>query len=125
MLCSILTPIVVFLLSLGSSYFITRPIGDNRRHIAAVVIGLAFGVIGGVVIANMAVSVRVGHDDSLASAQSARGAQSAIENSAPKRTAFPLPRHQPRLSGAEQMTPRCAAATREPRAPRPLLLDNE
>jgi len=59
MLYSILTPIVVFLLSLGSSYFITRPIGDIRRHIAAVVISLACGVIGGVVIANMAVSVCV------------------------------------------------------------------
>jgi uncharacterized iron-regulated membrane protein len=59
MLYSILTPIVVFRLSLGSSYFITRPIGDIRRHIAAVVISLACGVIGGVVAANMIVPVCV------------------------------------------------------------------
>jgi hypothetical protein len=54
---SILTPIVVFLLALGVSYFITRPIGDGRRHIAAALLSLALGTIGGFVTANMVISV--------------------------------------------------------------------
>ena len=57
MLYSIVTPILVFLLALAVSYFITRPIGDNRRHIAAALISLACGVIGGFLEANMGVSV--------------------------------------------------------------------
>jgi hypothetical protein len=35
MLYSIVTPILILLLALGASYFITRPIGDRRRHVAA------------------------------------------------------------------------------------------
>ena len=35
MLYSIIMPVVVFLLALGASYFITRPIGDRRRQVAA------------------------------------------------------------------------------------------
>ena len=57
MLYSIVTPIIVLLLALGSSYFITRPIGDRRRHIAAVLLSVAWGTIGGFVIANMMVAV--------------------------------------------------------------------
>ena len=57
MLYSIVTPILVFLLALAVSYFITRPIGDNRRHIAAALISLACGVIGGFLEANMGVMV--------------------------------------------------------------------
>ncbi len=57
MLYSIVTPVVVFLLTLAVSYFVTRPIGDRRRHIAAAFISLACGVIGGFLEANMGVSV--------------------------------------------------------------------
>jgi membrane associated rhomboid family serine protease len=57
MLYSIATPLIVLLLALGASYAITRPIGDNRRHIAAALISLACGVIGGFLEANMGVSV--------------------------------------------------------------------
>lgn len=57
MLYSIITPIVVLLLALGSSYFITRPIGDSRRHIAAAILSAALGTIGGFVIANMVVAI--------------------------------------------------------------------
>jgi hypothetical protein len=49
MLHSIVTPLIVLLLALGASYAITRPIGDMRRHIAAVLVSLALGVLGGVV----------------------------------------------------------------------------
>ena len=57
MLYSIVTPIVAFLLALAVSYFVTRPIGDLRRHIAAALISLACGVMGGFLEANMGVSV--------------------------------------------------------------------
>ena len=57
MLYSIVTSVVVFLLTLAVSYFVTRPIGDNRRHIAAAFVSLACGVIGGFLEANMGVSV--------------------------------------------------------------------
>ena len=57
MLYSTVTPIIVFLLALAVSYFITRPIGDRRRHIAATILSVALGTLGGFVIANMAVSV--------------------------------------------------------------------
>jgi hypothetical protein len=56
MLYSIVTPIVVLLLALGSSYAITRPIGDRRRHIAATLVSLALGTTGGFLTENMAVS---------------------------------------------------------------------
>ena len=46
---SILTPIIVFLLAAGSSYAITRPIGNSRRHVGALVVVLALGFIGGVI----------------------------------------------------------------------------
>ena len=46
---SILTPIIVFLLAAGSSYAITRPIGNSRRHVSALVVVLALGFIGGVI----------------------------------------------------------------------------
>ena len=57
MLYSIVTPIVVFLLALGASYFITRPIGDRRRHIAAAILSVALGTIGGFLVANMVVAI--------------------------------------------------------------------
>jgi hypothetical protein len=56
---SILTPIIVFLLAAGSSYAITRPIGDRRRLIAAAILSVALGAIGGFVVANMPVSICV------------------------------------------------------------------
>jgi hypothetical protein len=46
---SVATPIVVLLLAAAASYAITRPIGDRRRHIAAVLGSLAMGFFGGVV----------------------------------------------------------------------------
>lgn len=57
MLHSILINIAVFLLALGGSYAITRPIGDRRRNIAAILISAALGTIGGFVTATMVVSV--------------------------------------------------------------------
>jgi membrane associated rhomboid family serine protease len=57
MLYSIVTPIAVLLLALAASYFITRPIGDLRRHIAATLLSVACGVIGGFLAANMGLSV--------------------------------------------------------------------
>ena len=59
MLYSIVTPIVVFLLALGASYFITRPIGDRRRHIAAAILSVALGTIGGFLVANMLIAISV------------------------------------------------------------------
>jgi predicted PurR-regulated permease PerM len=59
MLYSIVTPIVVFLLALGVSYFITRPIGDRRRHIAAAILAVVMGTIGGFLVANMLVAIFV------------------------------------------------------------------
>jgi uncharacterized iron-regulated membrane protein len=56
MLFSIVTPIAVFVLALGASYVITRPIGDLRRHIAATVLSLAMGTIGGFITASMVIS---------------------------------------------------------------------
>jgi len=49
MLYAIATPVVVLVLALGAGYAITRPIGDGRRHIAAVLVSLALGLVGGVV----------------------------------------------------------------------------
>ena len=49
MLDSLITPIAVFLFAMGASYAITRPVGDTRRHIAAVLVSLALGVVGGVI----------------------------------------------------------------------------
>lgn len=49
MLFSVLTPIIVLLLAAVASYAITRPIGDMRRHIAAVLLSLTLGFIGGVI----------------------------------------------------------------------------
>jgi hypothetical protein len=43
-----ITVFVVLLLALGTSYVITRPIGDRRRHIAAILLSLAFGFIAAV-----------------------------------------------------------------------------
>jgi hypothetical protein len=57
MLYSIVTPIVVFLLGLGGSYLITRRIGGLRRHIAAMLISLVLGAVGGFATATMVVSV--------------------------------------------------------------------
>jgi hypothetical protein len=57
MLYSVVTPVLVFLLALAVSYVITRPVGDLRRHIAAALVSLACGVIGGFLVANMGVSV--------------------------------------------------------------------
>jgi len=59
MLYSIVTPILVFLFALGASYFITRPIGDRRRHTAAAILSVALGTIGGFLMANMAVAMSV------------------------------------------------------------------
>jgi hypothetical protein len=50
MLYSIVTPIAVLLLALGASYAITRPIGDGRRHILALLVSLALGVVGAVAV---------------------------------------------------------------------------
>lgn len=49
MLQSIITPIAVLLLALVASYATTRPIGDLRRHIAAVLVVLALSFIGAVI----------------------------------------------------------------------------
>jgi hypothetical protein len=49
MLQSIITPVAVLLLAVGASYATTRPIGDLRRHIAAVLMILALGFIGAVI----------------------------------------------------------------------------
>jgi len=49
MLLSTITPIVVLSLALGTSYVITRPIGDRRRYIAAMLVILALGFVGGVI----------------------------------------------------------------------------
>jgi cytochrome c biogenesis protein CcdA len=54
---STLTPVIVFLLTAGSSYAIVRPIGDKRRHVAAALLSVALGTIGGFVTANMVLSV--------------------------------------------------------------------
>jgi TctA family transporter len=47
---SIVTPIVVCLLAAATSYTITRPIGDGRRHIWALLVSLALGVVGAVTV---------------------------------------------------------------------------
>lgn len=57
MLHSIFIPIAVFLFALGTSYAVTRPIGDSRRYIASTVLSVALGTIGGFVAADMAVSL--------------------------------------------------------------------
>jgi membrane associated rhomboid family serine protease len=57
MLYSVVTPMVVLLSALAVSYAITRPIGDMRRHIAAILLSLALSTIGGFVTTNMGVSV--------------------------------------------------------------------
>jgi hypothetical protein len=57
MLYSTVTPIVVFLLALGESYLITRPIGGRRRHIAATLISLVLGTLCGFATATVVVSV--------------------------------------------------------------------
>jgi uncharacterized membrane protein YeaQ/YmgE (transglycosylase-associated protein family) len=49
MLHSIIIPIAVLLLALGGSYAVTRPIGDLRRHIVAVLVSLALGFVGAVI----------------------------------------------------------------------------
>ena len=49
MLQSIITPVAVLLLAVGASYATTRPIGDLRRHIAAMLMILALGFIGAVI----------------------------------------------------------------------------
>jgi ribose/xylose/arabinose/galactoside ABC-type transport system permease subunit len=46
---STMTPILVLLLAALVSYAITRPIGDIRRHVAAVLVSVAMGVLGGVI----------------------------------------------------------------------------
>ena len=50
-------PSVVFLLALVASYAITRPIGDLRRHMAATILSMALGTVGGFATANMVASV--------------------------------------------------------------------
>jgi len=45
---SIVTPIVVCLLAAATSYIVTRPIGDGRRHFGALLVSLALGVVGAV-----------------------------------------------------------------------------
>jgi ABC-type lipoprotein release transport system permease subunit len=57
MLYSIVTPVVVFLLALGASYLITRPIGDARRYISATLICVGLGIAGGLATATIAISV--------------------------------------------------------------------
>jgi uncharacterized membrane protein len=57
MLDSTVTPIVVFLLALGGSYLITRRIGGLRRHIAAMLISLVLGAVGGFATSTLVVSV--------------------------------------------------------------------
>jgi hypothetical protein len=57
MLHPILINIAVFLLALGGSYAITRPIGDRRRYIASSLLSVGVGVIGGFVAANVVVSL--------------------------------------------------------------------
>jgi hypothetical protein len=57
MLYSIVMPVFVFLLALGASYLITRPIGDARRYISATLISLGLGIVGGLATATMAISV--------------------------------------------------------------------
>jgi uncharacterized membrane protein YeaQ/YmgE (transglycosylase-associated protein family) len=47
---SIVTPIVVFLLAAAASYTIARPIGDGRRHVGALLVSLALGVVGAVTV---------------------------------------------------------------------------
>jgi TctA family transporter len=47
---SALIPILVLLLTAASSYTITRPIGDGRRHIWALLVSLALGVVGAVTV---------------------------------------------------------------------------
>ncbi len=54
---SIVTPIVVFLLALAASYLITRPVGGVRRHVAATLISLALGGVGGFATAAIALCV--------------------------------------------------------------------
>ena len=49
MLQSIITPVAVLLLAVGASYATTRPNGDLRRHIAAMLMILALGFIGAVI----------------------------------------------------------------------------
>ena len=46
---STMTPILVLLLAAVVSYAVTRPIGDIRRHVAAVLVSVAMGVLGGVI----------------------------------------------------------------------------
>jgi membrane associated rhomboid family serine protease len=49
MYLSVATPIVVLLLAAAASYAITRPIGDLRRHIGALLVSLALGAVGGLI----------------------------------------------------------------------------
>jgi len=49
MLQSIINPVAVLLLALGAAYTITRPIGDLRRQITAVLVSLALGFVGAVI----------------------------------------------------------------------------
>jgi hypothetical protein len=57
MLHAILIPIAVFLLALGTSYAITRPIGDSRRYIASTIFSVGLGTIGGFVATDMFVGL--------------------------------------------------------------------
>jgi uncharacterized membrane protein len=47
---SIGAPSIVFLLAAVASYAVTRPIGDGRRHILALLVSLALGVVGAVTV---------------------------------------------------------------------------
>ena len=57
MLYSIVMAASVFLLALGASYLITRPIGDARRYISATLICVGLGIVGGLATATIAISV--------------------------------------------------------------------
>jgi hypothetical protein len=57
MLYSIITPVAVFLLALGASYLINRWIGGLRRHIAAMLISVVLGAVGGLATAMLVVSI--------------------------------------------------------------------
>src|SRR5262249_15086368 len=55
MLNSIIIPNAVFLLALGASYAITRPIGDARRLIASTSLSAGLGARGGFIASDMGI----------------------------------------------------------------------
>ncbi len=57
MLHSIIILSAMFFVTAGISYAITRPIGDNRRYIAVILLSAGLGIIAGFVVSDMVVAL--------------------------------------------------------------------